>query len=78
MNKKRLFFDFLQKHYALKAYKQAFEVTRLKRNNKKTNEYVPLICSFIWADTPEGHVYWHTLNKEWSHYYNSIKMKYHF
>ena len=77
MNKKRLFFNFLQKHNALQAYKRAFEVTVLKYD-KRPKGYVPLGCSFIWADTPEGHEYWHALSAKWTHYYNSIKTKYHF
>lgn len=77
MNKKRLFFDFLQKHNALKAYKRAFKATIL-RYGKRTNEYIPLGSSFVWAETPEGHLYWHALDMQWGHYFNSIKKKHHF
>lgn len=77
MNKKRLFFDFLQKHNALEAYKRAFKASILGSDLRIT-EYVPLGCSFAWASTPEGHEYWNALDIKWGHYYRSIKKKYHF
>ena len=77
MNKKRLFFDFLQKHNALKAYKRAFKATIL-RYGRRTNEYTPLGSSFVWAETPEGQLYWYNLDIQWEHYYKSMKKKYHF
>lgn len=76
MNKKRLFFDFLQKHNALEAYKRAFKV-RIGRN-VRVHEYIPLGGSFIWARTPEGHEYWKALEIKWEHYSKSINTKYHF
>ena len=78
MNKKRLFFDFLQKHNALEAYKQAFKATILRYGRAQTSEYIPLGGSFVWDDTPEGHVYWRLLDEKWCDYYQSIKKKYHF
>lgn len=77
MNLKRLFYNFLQKHNALRAYKRAFEATQLK-SERKLKEYVSLGCSFIWAATPEGHEYWQTLDAKWFDHFNSIKRKYHF
>lgn len=77
MNKKRLFFDFLQKHNALEAYKRAFKASILGSTFRNTN-YVPLGCSFAWADTPEGQEYWRLLDEKWYNYYKSIKKKYHF
>lgn len=80
MNKKRLFFDFLQKHNALEAYKQALNASILRYGNVRvrTSEYIPLGCSFVWDETPEGHVYWSVLCDKWYDYYQSIKKKYHF
>ena len=77
MNKKRLFYDFLQKHNALEAYKQAFKAS-IGRHDVRCYEYVPLGASFVWARTPEGHEYWRSLDIQWGRYYNSIKKKYHF
>jgi hypothetical protein len=77
MNKKRLFFDFLQKHNALEAYKRAFKASILG-SDLRTVEYVPLACSFIWHETPEGHEYWRLLDEKWCDYYQSIKKKCHF
>jgi hypothetical protein len=77
MNKKRLFFDFLQKHNALEAYKRSFKTT-VGRRNVGTNEYTPLGGSFVWACTPEGHEYWKSLDEKWYCHFNSIKKKYHF
>lgn len=77
MNKKRLFFDFLQKHNALQAYKRAFKASIVK-HDVRVREYIPLGGSFVWAETPEGHIYWQALDMQWEHYFNSIKKKYHF
>ena len=77
MNKKRLFFDFLQKHNALEAYKRSFKTT-VGRRIVVTNKYTPLACSFIWADTPEGHLYWQALDEKWDCHFKSIKKKYYF
>lgn len=74
MNKKRLFFDFLQKHNALKAYKKAYKECR----GKTPDEYLPLAASFVWDCTHEGHVYWRSLDETWCAYFQSIKEKYHF
>ena len=72
MNKKRLFYDFLQKHNALEAYKRTFK-TSIGRSDARVYEYIPLGASFIWARTPEGHEYWQTLDTKWGHYFYSIK-----
>ena len=77
MNKKRLFYDFLQKHNALEAYKRSFKTT-IGRRNVGTNEYTPLGGSFVWALTPEGHEYWKSLDEKWDYHFKSIKKKYHF
>ena len=77
MNTKRIFFDFLQKHNALQAYKRAFKASILDSDLRR-NEYVPLWSSFVWADTPEGHMYWRALDEKWDYYFKSIKKKYHF
>ena len=73
MNKKRLFFDFLQKHDALQAYKRASKATIGRRD-----VYTPLEGSFVWACTPEGHEYWKSLSEKWYHHFNSVKRRYHF
>ena len=78
MNKKRLFYDFLQKHNALEAYKRAFKTTILRYGRRRTKDYIPLGGSFIWADTPEGQLYWYNLDIKWEHYFKSINKKYHF
>lgn len=78
MNKKRLFYDFLQKHNALEAYKRAFKTTILRYGGRSTNSYIPLGGSFIWGDTPEGQLYWYNLDVQWERYYKSMKKKYHF
>jgi hypothetical protein len=77
MNKKRLFYDFLQKHNALEAYKRAFKVS-IGRSDVRVYEYIPLGASFVWARTPEGHEYWKSLDEKWCRHYDSMKKKYHF
>lgn len=77
MNIKRLFFNFLQKHNALKAYKRAFKATIIEYG-ERTKEYVSLGSSFVWAKTPEGHLYWSSLEMQWHRYFKSIEKKYHF
>jgi hypothetical protein len=77
MNKKRLFFDFLQKHNALKAYKRAFK-SSITRHDVRAHGYIPLGGSFVWAQTPEGHSYWQTLDTQWNCYFRSIKKRHHF
>lgn len=77
MNKKRLFFDFLQKYNALETYKRAFKAT-IKSHNIKAQEYTPLGGSFVWARTPEGHEYWSALNEKWNSHFKSLKKRYHF
>ncbi len=77
MNTKRIFFDFLQKHNALEAYKRALKAT-VGRHDVRAREYIPLGGSFVWARTPEGHLYWQALDMQWDRYFDSIKKKYHF
>jgi hypothetical protein len=76
MNKKRIFFDFLQKHDALEAFKRAFKDQHSR--NLHSSEYYPLSTAFIWAYTSDGHEYWKSLDDKWNAYYISIKGKYHF
>ena len=77
MNKKRLFFNFLQKHNALEAYKRALKAS-IGIHDVRAHEYIPLRSSFIWACTPEGHEYWKALYIKWAYYSKSINTKYHF
>lgn len=76
MNKKRLFFNFLQKHTALKAYKQAFYMWHDRK--LYPSEYYSLGVAFVWASTPEGDAYWRSLDEKWHSYLQSAKKKYHF
>lgn len=69
MNKKRLFFNFLQKPNALQAYK-----TNFKRYNHRSlilDEELVLNAAFVWIDTPEGHIYWSELHNKWEIYYKN-------
>jgi hypothetical protein len=76
MNKKRLFFNFLQENNALKAYKQAYK--RFRNASVSPNEYTPLAVAFIWHGTPEGHEYWKSLDQQWHDYLRSSQYKFHF
>ena len=61
---KRKFFDWLQKHGALKAYKRA-------RHQQPDISYEkllfrePILYSFNWSETSEGAPFWSNLNSEW-------------
>ena len=70
MNYKRLFFDFLRKKGALKAYKKNFKNYRGKRSfddvfssDRLCGDYI--IDAFLWRPTPEGYAYWEHLNQLW-------------
>ena len=70
MNYKRLFFDFLRKKGALKAYKKNFKNYRGKRSFDDVFSPDRLHCNYIvgafsWISTPEGIWYWRTLQDEW-------------
>lgn len=65
---KRKFFNWLQKHGALKAYKQARYNVRTKylwESYSKLSFDCPLMWSFHWEYTPEGHDYWSELDLQW-------------
>lgn len=76
MNTKRIFFDFLQKNNALKAYKRAFYAWHDRK--LCPSEYYPLGVAFVWGGTQEGHDYWKALDENWYHHFNSVKKRYHF
>lgn len=78
MNYKRLFFDFLRKRGALKAYKRNFKEYRGRRSfndvfpqNRLRGDYI--IGAFSWAGTLEGHRYWRVLQDEWYSIFHKYK-----
>ena len=76
MNTKRIFFDFLQKHNALEAYKREFKSWHSRKLH--SSEYYPLSVAFIWAYTSEGHEYWKSLSEKWDNHFKSVMKRYHF
>lgn len=78
MNYKRLFFDFLQKHDALEAYKRNFKKDRehisfeqvFPKNHLHT-DYI--LGAFSWIRTPEGHYHWKLLQEKWYSVCNKYK-----
>ena len=67
---KRLFFSFLRKHNALKAYKKNFKNYRgdLSFNDVFSSNRLPsdyIIDAFLWRPTPEGYTYWEHLDQLW-------------
>ena len=83
MNYKRLFFDFLQKHGALEAYKRNFKEYRNNTSfdqvfskNHPHEDYI--IGAFSWIRTPEGHWYWRSLQDEWYSVFHKYKHNKHF
>lgn len=68
---KRKFFNWLQKHGALEAYRQARYYVRTKHPWESYSELsfsCPLMWSFHWEQTPEGHDYWSELDLRWQDY----------
>jgi hypothetical protein len=70
---KRIFFNWLQKHNALKAYKEA----RYKERNSprwKTYEQLPIDEPFSWAfswpASFQGSLYWENMCMKWFIYYH--------
>lgn len=76
MNTKRIFFDFLQKNNALKAYKRAFYAWHDRK--LRPYEYYPLGVAFVWCRTQEGYDYWKELDENWYNHFKSVKKRYHF
>lgn len=76
MNTKRIFFDFLQKNNALKAYKRAFYAWHDRK--LRPSEYYSLGVAFVWGGTQEGHDYWKELDEKWCNHFKSVKKRYHF
>lgn len=73
---KRLFFNFLQKNNALKAYKKSYK--KFHDQSIAANAYTPLSVAFVWADTAEGHEYWKSLDQQWHDYLRSRQNKFYF
>lgn len=65
---KRIFFNWLQKHGALKAYKRARHQQKI-RPPFDTYEEMPISnpigCAFHWRETLEGFAFWNNLDNEW-------------
>ena len=65
---KRIFFNWLQKHGALKAYKHARYHVKIEYPWESYTELsfsCPIAWSFRWEQTPEGHDYWSELDLQW-------------
>lgn len=73
---KRLFFNFLQKNNALKAYKKYYK--KCYGQSIAANEYIPLSVAFVWATTVEGNEYWKSLDQQWHDYLRFRQNKFHF
>ena len=72
---KRIFFNWLQKHDALKKYRHNRHIF-IKVNNKRGWRWIifnyssmdiaeVLGVAFSWDDTPEGGQYWRNLDAKW-------------
>lgn len=75
---KRIFFNWLQKHGALKAYKLA------RHRQKMAPPFAPYEAipisnpigfAFHWVKTPEGYDFWDKLELKWRNYCRSLKHK---
>ncbi len=80
---KRIFFNWLQKHNALKEYRRNrhvfMQTLSWRRDFISISSYLNLsvpaaICSaFDWGETPEGGQYWRKLDDKWvQEYYKLI------
>lgn len=75
---KRKFFDWLQKHNALKAYKRARHQQKMQspfESYEKMPISNPIGWSFHWIKTPEGFKFWNKLDIEWYDFFRSLKNK---
>lgn len=64
---KRIFFNWLQKQDALKAYRAAKHKSHWAIY-KLMSIYDPFITAFPWSETPQGLPYWAVLDKKWEFY----------
>jgi hypothetical protein len=79
---KRIFFNWLQKHNALKEYRRNRYVFLQAHSGLRSlismNSYpampmpAALGIAFDWAETPEGGQYWRKLDDEWVHEYYKL------
>lgn len=68
---KRNFFDWLQKHGALKAYRRARYQQKIMSSDNSYEKLLfrePILYSFCWSKTSEGAPFWSNLNSEWCNY----------
>jgi hypothetical protein len=75
---KRKFFDWLQKHGALKAYKRARHRRKILPPFESYEEMSisnPLGWAFYWRGTSEGYDFWNKLDIKWRYYLQSLKHK---
>lgn len=71
---KRKFFDWLQKHNALKAYKRARYQQKIRPPFGTYDEMSisnPIGWSFSWRKTSEGFDFWNKLDIEWVDFSNN-------
>lgn len=73
---KRMFFTWLQKHKALKAFKAARHKECNHTSKQPWQNYGqlsiedPFCWAFSWARTPQGGLYWENLCIKWFIYYH--------
>jgi hypothetical protein len=73
---KRIFFNWLQKRGALKAYKLARCQQKMEPPFKSYEEMLfshPIRNAFHWIETLEGFDFWNKLDNEWYDYFESLK-----
>ena len=78
LKEKRTFFNWLQKHGALKAYKRARYQQKMQPPFESYEEMFidnPIVWSFHWIKTPEGFDFWNKLDIEWYDFLRSLKNK---
>lgn len=72
---KRIFFNWLQKHGALKAYKRARyqqKMTPPFDSYEEMSISSPIGWAFHWIKTPEGFDFWNKLDIEWHDHFWSL------
>lgn len=79
---KRVFFNWLHKHDALKKYRHNRHVFLKSYHSQRwrriTISYSDMLITevlgiaFSWSETPEGGQYWHNLDNKWLDEYRNI------
>jgi hypothetical protein len=75
---KRIFFNWLQKHEALKAYKLARYQQKMEPPFESYEEMSfshPLGWAFHWRETSEGFDFWSNLDTEWHYFFRSLQRR---